>query len=193
MSLAIEQLDSIFAPAGPSSPTSLAIKKKRAAKREALAISTPALMSLLPAAKKRRLLLAETASAASSPLPIDDATDAVSMRRRAYKPHSLDDLLERLSSYTLVLWNDGKPLSSSAVAFAKHGWRATRKKREQVRCDMCEQTWDVPGCDDWASAEGQSLQGEVVNRLSSQHASSCPWRKRPCPGAYNHFTFFILF
>ena len=188
VSLAIQQLDSIFAPiAGPSSPTSLAVKKKRAAKREALAVSTPALMSLLPAAKKRKFQLAE--SRASSPGPsgsyVANNLSGPPSPRKLYRPNSLEDLLERLSSYSMALWNDGKPLQCSAVAFAGHGWRATAKKREQVTCEMCEQVWEARNSNDWSSQEGKGLQAEMVENLSSKHAKSCPWKSRPCPRMYD--------
>ena len=186
VNMAIQQLDSIFTASstGPSSPTSVAIKKKRAAKREALAVSTPALMALLPAAKKRRLQLSQSAAASPVTLEALDENNAssASSKRRPYRPNSLEDLLERLSTYSMVLWNDGKPLQCSAMAFAGHGWRVTGKKREQVTCEACEQVWEVQNSSDWQSDEGKRLGSEIAENLSTKHARSCPWRSRPCPG-----------
>ena len=182
-SAAISQLDSICAAApSTSSAGGRTLKQKRRARREEAAVSTPALMALLPAArqKKRRRLSAESSTPASP--------GSTGRASATYNPTSLDALLERLATFSLTLWNDGKPdmgggRGRSAVQFARYGWRCTGKRREHVECTACAQEWTVPSVSDWQHGEaGRAAAVQLQEGVAGRHARACPWRHRPCPG-----------
>merc|ERR1712093_113439 len=129
----------------------------------------------------------------------------------SWRPFSLDDLVDRIASYTLGIWGDSKPapylqkalwrtsgdlpkpdaaassqLSSRSavdigvVQFARHGWKCTGKKREEVACVTCEKTWTCPNVKDWRSVEGREMAAAVQERLVADHSVGCPWRQHPC-------------
>ena len=195
-SAAISQLDSICATLSSTSSGSAAgpmLKQKRRIRREEADVSTPALMALLAVArqKKRRRLSAGSSAASAGSRPGDASPGKAGP---LYKPTSLDALLDRLATFTLTLWNDGKPdiggghgpgrgRGRSAVQFARYGWRCTGKRREHVECTACAQEWTVPSVSDWQHGEaGRAAAVQLQEGVAGRHARACPWRHRPCPG-----------
>lgn len=146
-------------------------KKRMMERAQEMSVSTPALMDLLPARKKPRMPVAVTVNAAQS------------REKMHYNPHSAKDLLDRLATYTLSLWNDSKPPSCSAADFARQGWRCTGKRREELVCQACEATWTMESVKDWRSEQGYQAAISIRSGIRSHHTGGCPWRGRPCPGA----------
>lgn len=160
---AINELDKVFQPLSEAGPSN---KRTRSSSRKNTSVSTPALMSVLPPSRKRQRLSwlsEEQLKKVRSPVQV-------------YRPSSREDLIERIATFTLTLWNDRKPEGCSAVDFASNGWRCTGKKREEVSCDVCKTTWSI------ATPAGSAVNGEAMQRdIREKHAKSCPWRSKSCP------------
>lgn len=185
LSQAIATLDSIFAstPQMASVPNTSSLSKKRARTREGSAISTPALMQLLSGAKstskRRRLSLPSPSQLAE--VHVGEAR----ARSGKYAPHSLDALLDRISTYSLTVWSDSKPSGCDAADFSRHGWRATGKRREEVRCEVCEEEWRVKSAKDWRTEQGQTAAESMRRGLKERHSTGCPWRRgKSCDGKH---------
>ena len=174
ISSAILQLDSIFErpPLDPRT-SSKGLKRVR---REPSSISTPALMSLLPASRKRQRISSNLLRVSSG-----HAAESASVSSAAYEPNSRDSLLERLSTFTLSLWNDAKPDVCGAVSFAEYGWRSTGRKREEVQCGVCGVIWTIQNARDWKSGVGKMAAKDLCTKVREEHKRSCPWHARPCP------------
>lgn len=107
------------------------VRQKRSRRREQEVISTPALLEILSSGRRqqqqqqqqyptttlshrkrrRRSLSIVLANSALQDTRIRDRIES------SWRPFSLDDLLDRVASYTLSIWNDSKPapyLSSSS-------------------------------------------------------------------------------
>lgn len=161
---AIAELDKLFQPA-QGSPDSTKRARSSLSRKDA-SVSTPALMSVLPPSRKRQRIswLAE------------EQLKEVRSPKQVYRPLSQEDLLERIATFTLTVWDDRKPEGCSAVDFARRGWRCTGKKREEVSCDVCKANWQasVPG---GSTTEDEALRQDVRTR----HLKSCPWQSKGCP------------
>lgn len=161
---AIAELDKVFQPA-QASPGS-AKRTRPAPLSRNTSVSTPALMSVLPPSRKRQRIswLAE------------EQLKEIRSPKQVFRPLSSEDLLARIATFNLTLWNDRKPDGCSAVDFARRGWRCMGKRREEVTCDVCHATWQVSSGSQ-LSMDKEALQHDIVTK----HGKSCPWRSRPCP------------
>lgn len=161
---AIAELDKVFQPTSQAAECSQSARSAR--RKAAVQVSTPALMSVLPPSRKRQRLswLAE------------EQLKQVRKPEQAYRPLSRQDLIGRIATFTLTLWDDRKPEGCTAVDFARDGWRCTGKKRGEVTCDVCKAVWHV-------SATADSVMGgEALQRdMRENHSKSCPWRYDSCP------------
>ena len=171
---ALSTLDDVFA--------QKATLSKRIVPDPRLEISTPALLALMePSAKRQLMGLLTSVRVDALQHPNFISTQAAS----TYRPHSLEDLLKRISTYSLTLWNDNKPSGCDAATFARHGWQCDNGSRESVKCVTCDLSWQLPRPKHWMSPETDAEAASIRDRITSEHANPCPWRRKPCAGVFD--------
>jgi hypothetical protein len=100
-------------------------------------------------------------------------TSAIKERMSStYRPLSLDQLLERLTTFTISSYSN-KPVSKALLGplgMAMNGWlHASGQKRDEVVCVTCTAQWHVTS--------------DVAETcVKEEHEGWCPWRIRSCHG-----------
>jgi len=145
---AIQQLDSILASPQPDN------KKKRPHRLHDTSISTPALMDILssstvrsylpaslaagqPVKKRKRRLSIVLANSARKDLELNERI------KRTWRPSSLDDLLDRVSTYSLSMWNDNKPSPPLSLHLRRSAGRDKGKGRTSAASTPPADTVDI--------------------------------------------------
>ncbi|KAM0789753.1 hypothetical protein ACM66B_006608 [Microbotryomycetes sp. NB124-2] len=146
-------------------PRQSSSKRKRRHHDSALGMSTPLLVSLLPARQTQPPVAATPPS---------------------YNPSSLPQLVDRISTFKLTTFTAPKPRSLSAAACAMLGWQSVSPGRDRIQCVTCQATMVVEcGQSGWSSTTGTRLRTELEQQLRTRHKDTCPWRLRACaPGLY---------
>ncbi|KAF8754119.1 Rsm1-like [Rhizoctonia solani] len=100
-----------------------------------------------------------------------------------YRPASVSDFLERLSTFKLSTYRD-KPAAIDAVAAARCGWRNEGGK-DRLTCNVCGAAWIVGNATGMTREAASALIARHVTSLVQNHKNSCPWRLRQCdPSIY---------
>ncbi|KAF8688878.1 Rsm1-like, partial [Rhizoctonia solani] len=100
-----------------------------------------------------------------------------------YRPASVPDFLERLSTFKLSTYRD-KPAAIDAVAAARCGWRNEGGK-DRLTCNVCGAAWIVGNATGMTREAASALIARHVTSLVQNHKNSCPWRLRQCdPSIY---------